>query len=92
MSLMRRILLVLKAAGGGKLQVFVDAILGGAAQLCRVQNPAPIAVVASSFATLSISEIRIVASPSSTIKTMTQVQNPKVVASPTSTYSLSQAA
>lgn len=85
-------MLVRKAVGGGMLlEILKDANIYSVYNLCSMPNPAPIAVLTSSLAVLSIEEIRLVTTVTSVIAEMEQFWNPRRTAQPTSVYSLSQA-
>jgi hypothetical protein len=90
MSLFRRLLTFLGAGGAGYQSEYKkEANIFSDYNLCSSVPFEKLVATLTSLATLSISEVRLVVSPSSTITMLTYQSTLKLYSSPTSAYSLS---
>lgn len=92
MSLFRRLMVVLGAGGAGyQSELRKEANIFSTYNLCSSVPVEELIVTLTSVFTLSIVEVRLVATGLTSVYILYNFENPKQIASPTSTYNLSTA-
>ena len=91
MSALLKTILLAPSGGAFKIEVRKEANIFGIGQVCSVVPAKEIVAIASSSYAISVSEVRLVASPPDAGITIYVIQSQQLIPSPTSSYSLSTA-